>query len=219
MWPTVVFTLYSNATQYDTQTRIWGRGMQGWGMGGDRKLFQQSWAASWQNQQNGIRPVWSESSLYAQWVAKDPSFLHADSEDSHQTRRMSRLIWVFPGRTCHFVGFVMRWLKSVLHPLFRSQIGIVVKPSSQTSGYGLKSIFEPTHEILALFVLCKFILQIRMRSHPVELDVWFLVWPFVYFHSSCVRTAISTIISWAGSFGTCSSCMNAIYFIYFQSLG
>ena len=29
----------------------------------------------------GIRPVWSESSLRAQWVAKDPSFLHADSED------------------------------------------------------------------------------------------------------------------------------------------
>ena len=30
----------------------------------------------------GIHPVWSESSQYTQWVAKDPSFLHADSEDS-----------------------------------------------------------------------------------------------------------------------------------------
>ena len=29
----------------------------------------------------GIRPAWSESSLCAQWVAKDASFLHADSED------------------------------------------------------------------------------------------------------------------------------------------
>ena len=29
----------------------------------------------------GIRPVWSKSTLCAQWVAKDPSFLHADSED------------------------------------------------------------------------------------------------------------------------------------------
>ena len=29
-----------------------------------------------------IRPVWSESSQCAQWVAKDPGFLHADSEDS-----------------------------------------------------------------------------------------------------------------------------------------
>ena len=58
----------------------------------------------------GIRPVWSESSLSAQWVAKDPSFLHADNEDSDQTGRMPRLIWVFAGRTYHFVGFVMRRL-------------------------------------------------------------------------------------------------------------
>ena len=83
-----------------------------------------------------------------------------------------------------------------------------------------RQTWEPTHEILALFVLLKFILQIRMRSHPVRLDVWFLAWPFVYFYSSCVRTAkalarlrgctaspepsqvayaICTIISWAGS--------------------
>ena len=53
----------------------------------------------------GIRPVWSESSLCAQRVAKDPSFLHADSENSYQTGRMPRLIWDFAGRTCHFVGF------------------------------------------------------------------------------------------------------------------
>ena len=58
-----------------------------------------------------IRPVWSESSLYAPWVAKDTSFLHADSEDSDQSGRMPGLIWVFAGRTCYFVGFVMRRLK------------------------------------------------------------------------------------------------------------
>ena len=45
-----------------------------------------------------VHPVWSESSLCAQWVAKDPSFLHADSEDSDQTGRMTRLIWVFARR-------------------------------------------------------------------------------------------------------------------------
>ena len=81
-------------------------------------------------------------------------------------------------------------------------------------------IIEPSHEIMALFVPRKLILQTRMHSHPVRLDVWFLVWPFVYFHTSCVRTAkalarlrrcasspepslvayvISTIISWACS--------------------
>ena len=35
-------------------------------------------------------------------------FLHADSEDPNLTGwQMPRLIWVFAGRTCHFVGFVM----------------------------------------------------------------------------------------------------------------
>ena len=58
----------------------------------------------------GIRPVWSESLLCVQCVAKGPSFHHADGEDSDQTWRMPRLIWVFTGRTCHFVGFVMRRL-------------------------------------------------------------------------------------------------------------
>ena len=47
----------------------------------------------------GIRPVWSESSLCAQCIVKDPSFLHADSEDTDQTGRMPRLIWVFAGHT------------------------------------------------------------------------------------------------------------------------
>ena len=59
----------------------------------------------------GIRPVWSESSLCAQWVAQDPSFLHAPSEDSDQTGRMPRLIWVFAGRTYHFVAFVVRQIE------------------------------------------------------------------------------------------------------------
>ena len=54
----------------------------------------------------GIRPVWSESLLCAHWVAKEPNFLPVDSEDSDQTGRMPRLIWVFAGRTFHFVGFV-----------------------------------------------------------------------------------------------------------------
>ena len=47
----------------------------------------------------GIRPVWSESSLSAQRVAKDPRFLHADSENSDLTGRMPRLIWNVAGRT------------------------------------------------------------------------------------------------------------------------
>ena len=54
------------------------------------------WAASWQNQQNGmcaqrrLRSGWasaqSDHSLLCAWcVAKDPTFLQADNEDSDQT--------------------------------------------------------------------------------------------------------------------------------------
>ena len=58
----------------------------------------------------GIRPVWSESSLCA-WRKFGALATHwTHSEDSDQTGRISRLIWIYAGRTCHFVGFVMRWL-------------------------------------------------------------------------------------------------------------
>ena len=56
----------------------------------------------------GIRPIWSESSLCAEWVAKDPRFLHADSEDSDQTDLSLR--WA----RSHFVGFVMSRLICVI---------------------------------------------------------------------------------------------------------
>ena len=70
----------------------------------------------WLCAQRRLRSAWAfaqsdQSSLCAQWVAKDPRFLHADSENSDQTGWMPRLIWVFAGRRCHFVGFVMRRLK------------------------------------------------------------------------------------------------------------
>ena len=48
---------------------------------------------------------------------------------------------------------------------------------------------QPAHEIMVLFVLHKLILQTHMSSHPVGLHVWILVGPFIYFHTSCVRTA------------------------------
>ena len=77
-------------------------------------MYLHIWAASRQNQQNDcayqrLRSAWAsapsdESSLCAQKVANDPSFFHADSED-FQTGRMPRMIWVFAGRTSHFLGF------------------------------------------------------------------------------------------------------------------
>ena len=59
----------------------------------------------------GIRPVWSESSLSTRRKLGSLATHWAHSKDSDQTERMPRLIWVFAGRTCHYVGFVMRRLK------------------------------------------------------------------------------------------------------------
>ena len=68
-------------------------------------------------------PVWSKFLLCTQWIAKNPSFLHVDSEDwsdwadaqaedSDQIGRMPRLIWVFAGPTsvcwfCHVVAQII----------------------------------------------------------------------------------------------------------------
>ena len=54
----------------------------------------------------GIRPVWSESSLCSQCVAKDWSFLHADSEDWSDWADAQADLSLHWGHT-HFVCFVM----------------------------------------------------------------------------------------------------------------
>ena len=74
-----------------------------------------------------IRPVWSESLLSA-WRKFGSSATHwAHSEDSDQTGRMSRLIWVFAGRT--LILLVLSWgahMTEWLHALYpehsRSQL-------------------------------------------------------------------------------------------------
>ena len=61
----------------------------------------------------GIHPVWSESSLCTQLVAKEPKFLHADSKDWSDwadAQADLSLHWVHT----HFVGFVMLGLKYFL---------------------------------------------------------------------------------------------------------
>ena len=57
-------------------------------------------------------------------------------------------------------------------------------------------VFEPAYEIMVLFVLHKLILQTHIRSHPVVLDVWFLVGPYVYFHTLCVHSEGSGETAW-----------------------
>ena len=76
------------------------------------------WAATWQNQQNDYAPS-EDSSLCTSWVAKDPRFLHVDSEDSDQTVWMPRLIQADPSLCwthTHFVGFVISRLMCCYGP-------------------------------------------------------------------------------------------------------
>ena len=79
----------------------------------------------------GIRPVWSESSLCAQWVAKNPSFLHADSEDSDQTGLMPRLIWVLAGRTAILLCPATRKWRGIM--LYPPKFWVSVRPSVRLS--------------------------------------------------------------------------------------
>ena len=57
----------------------------------------------------GICPVWSKAccALNA-WLRTQALFMRTAL--TGQTGQMLRLIWVFAGCTCHFVGFVMCWL-------------------------------------------------------------------------------------------------------------
>ena len=68
--------------------------------------------------------------MYAQWVAEDPRFLHADSQDSDQTGRMPRLIWVFAGRTA-----------------------ILLVLSCRSSFVEINHVLSFTHDLGCLFIL------------------------------------------------------------------
>ena len=76
-----------------------------------------------------IRPVWSESSLSA-WRKIGSLATHwSHSKDSDQTGWMPRLIWVFIGRTCHFVGFItmrLNFPKLTAHYLWLSMSNTTV---------------------------------------------------------------------------------------------
>ena len=54
----------------------------------------------------GICPVWSVSTVCMKkaWV---PGYPQSTQQDSDQTGWMPRLIWIFAGLTCHFVGYMM----------------------------------------------------------------------------------------------------------------
>ena len=129
---------------------------------------------TWQNQQSDCAPIEDSdqpghlpslirvfgSSLCAQWVAKDPSFLHADSEYSDQTGRIPRLIWVFAGRTHTLLVLSCHGLISVIKYLS-------YKPSANRVGRKCKTPHTCIREILIFLIYNITNMQcIESVSHP-----------------------------------------------------
>ena len=82
----------------------------------------------WLCAQQRLRSVWAsaqsdQSSLSALRKLRSLATHWAHSEDSDQTGQMPKLIRVFDGRTCQCVGFVMRWLISILEAVIHSSLG------------------------------------------------------------------------------------------------
>ena len=122
----------------------------------------------WLCAQRRLRSAWvstqSDQSLRcALNRSKDPSFLHADSKDSDQTGRIPRLIWVFAGRTCHFVGFFTRRLIIKNKPILWNQIYVI-------------SLIEPGH---AKTCLRGFSTR-YVSNQPAQLQKLARIWNFGY---------------------------------------
>ena len=62
----------------------------------------------------GIPPVWLESSLFSWWKLVSLATHWVQGEDSVQTGRMPRLIWVFAGRTVTLLVLSCRGSDSVV---------------------------------------------------------------------------------------------------------
>ena len=93
----------------------------------------------------GIRPVWSESPLCAEWVGKDPSFLHADSEYSDQTERMRSE----SSLGAHAILLVLSWGGSIMLVAYWSHVSwhcfhneVLTGLSKYTDIWGLVTVIK-----------------------------------------------------------------------------
>ena len=115
----------------------------------------------------GIRPVSSASSLCAQWVAKDPSFLHVDSEDSDQPGQMPRLIWVFVGRTVTLL--VLSCRGSNVHVCNTHQFVSVFHCCLQAHSHSTVSQPEQNWSPSHLIRLRRFTSELMVRAYALKI--------------------------------------------------
>ena len=104
-----------------------------------------NWAVTWQNQQNGtcaqrrFRSAWasvqSDQSSLSAWRKLGSLATHwACSDDSNQTGRIPRLIWVFTG--CTVIFLVLSWCGSYI---IRHFLNLFVSPGEGLSFLHLTS--------------------------------------------------------------------------------
>ena len=104
--------------------------------------------AQWRLRSARASAQFDQSSLCAQQLLAQYCFMLTVKTD--QTGRMPRLIRVFAGCTCHFVGFVLRWLK------YSHSLNICLKKYHPEklrileNCWALIMSFEPPHEIMVL---------------------------------------------------------------------
>ena len=115
MWWNVYVHIQTRATSWKKKTKKKQTNKQS-GLYAQRRL-RSAWASAQSYQ--SLRCALSRK-LRTQFL------LQADSADSVQTGRMPRLIWVFAGRTNHFVGFVMPWLNFHIETTSETIVYVIV---------------------------------------------------------------------------------------------
>ena len=87
-------------------------------------------------------PQRPNSSLCAFWIANNANFLHTSYEDSDQTARMRRLIWVFDGSTCQTVRFLRLWIIWLLSLRMKTLAKWLVRPVKTQISLGIHPVWS-----------------------------------------------------------------------------
>ena len=146
----------------------------------------------------GIHPVWSESSLSAWRKLRSLATHQAHSEDSDQTGRMPRLIWVFTGRTVTLLvlswgGSYLKWICSelILQLLYTLSSPWIWSPIALISLYLLLSLSSLSVKLSSV----SFFSSLRVNSGDllqVDMSFWISSTLFLVFW-----TRVSWSITWS----------------------
>ena len=104
-------------------------------------------------------------------IAKDPRFLHADSEDSDQTGRMSKMIWVFAGRTGHLLVLSCCGSFVSFAPCITTQVGLESVLLSCTESSGIRQIILFLNSVWINEITC-FFLNLKAANKCVRVCVF-----------------------------------------------